>query len=235
MLPTLFRDFRDGETVAALGYDIVIRRRKIGDLAMTSGSLVACDPLAFLETEPFEQRIPRGQYPVVLLIATLRDESAIAYAIVEVGDREPVTWEEATVLGEDASVFGDGSDRGYPVDSSVACFMDGDTASALLDYTHAVRTEDDEFRRSLLSQLKRRQKKGYSWAEVGLRRDVKMAGANGHNVLAFEAGYGPGLYTTWLGFDEDRELTRVVTDFEVLDLRFNTFRWGGKADADVDF
>jgi hypothetical protein len=223
MLLQKFRKFDDGDTLTALGYDIVIRRKKIGELAMPSGDLVACDPLRFLETEPFELTLEPGYYPVVLLVAELRDDDRVAYATVRVKDTEPARWEKAHLVGETPDIFS--SDAGYPVDSSVGCFMDADTASMMLDYTHAVMQEDDEFRRALHSQFNRNRKYGYSWANVELKRDVKIPNAGARNILCFESGWGPGLYDTWLGYDDDGELSQIVTDFEVLDLRFNTFRW----------
>lgn len=223
MLPQKFRKFDDGDTLTALGYDIVIRRKKVGQLAMPSGDLVACDPLRFLETEPFELSLKPAFYDVVLLVAELRDDDRVAYAVVRVKNTEPVRWEKAHLAGEKPDIFQ--SDAGYPVDSSVGCFVDADTATMMLDYTHAVMQEDDEFRRALHSQFNRNRKYGYSWANVDLKRDVGIPSAGRRNAICFESGWGPGLYETWIGYDEDDAITKIVTDFDVLDLRFNTFRW----------
>jgi hypothetical protein len=225
MLPHTFRSFDDGETVTALGYDIVMRRRNVGDLHLPTGELIACDPLKYLETEPFEAEIEPGSFPLILIIAQLRDDSRIAYAMLEVGDEEAVRWERAELQEDDDSNLLH-FDAGYPVDSSVGCFMDADTASVLMDYNQAVRSEDDEFKRALHSGFNRHRHKGYTWTNVDLRRDVKIRGAQDLNVICFETGYGPGLYETWIGFDRDDRICRVVTDLDVLDLRFNTFRFG---------
>ncbi len=224
MLSQTFRRFDDGDTVTALGYDIVMRRRNVGKLAIPTGEIVACDPLKYLETEPFALELQPGNYPVMLIVAELRDDNRVAYAMLEVENREVVRWERAK-LQEDESSNLLHFDAGYPVDSSVGCFMDAQTASVLMDYAHQVMPEDDEFKRAIHSGFNRHRQAGYSWANVGLRSDLKIPGADDLNIITFETGYGPGLYETWIGLDEDDEICRIVTDFDVLDLRFNTFRW----------
>jgi len=218
-----FREFQDGETVAALGYDIVIERRNLGRLHMPTGELVACDPLNAIETEPFDTVLEPGGYQAVLFAAQLRDETLAAYAMLKVGDDPPIRWESASVGGAD-NPMDPYETGGYPVDSSLGCFMDAATAKALMDYSHTVMEDDDEFRRALRGRVRRRLERGYGWANVNLKHDAKVPQADEHlNVIAFDAGYGPGLYSTYLGWSDADELTRIVTDFEVLDFRFNSF------------
>lgn len=224
MLSHTFRSFDDGDTVTALGYDIVIRRRNVGLLDFPSGELIACDPLKYLETEPFDVELKPGKYPVVLFIAELRDESRVAYATLEVSNKDAVRWQRARLQEDEHSNLLH-FDAGYPVDSSVGCFIDAYTAGVLMDYTHAVLPDEDEFKRALHYKFNRHRKQGYSWANVNLGRDLKIVGAEELNLIAFETGFGPGLYETWIGFDEDDQVCRVVTDFQILDLRFNTFRF----------
>ena len=225
MLPQQFRSFDDGDTVTALGYDIVMRRRNVGKLQVPSGEIVACDPLKYLETEPFAVALEPGEYPVILVAAELRDDNRIAYAMVEVSNAPATRWQRARLQGDtDDNLLH--LDAGYPVDSSVGCFVDAHTASVLMDYTHAVLPDDDEFERALHSGFNKHRQRGYSWAHINLRKHVKIPGTENLNLIAFETGYGPGLYQTWIGRDDNDEVCRIVTDFDVLDLRFNTFRWG---------
>jgi hypothetical protein len=223
MLSQTFRRFDDGDTVTALGYDIVIRRRNAGILELPSGEIVACDPLTFLETEPFDIAIKPGRYPVLLFVAELRDDSRLAYAMLELSSARTVRWQRARVQGDEDRTLLDAPDAGYPVDSSVGCFMDAHTAGVLMNYTHSV-LDEDEFPRALHGALNRQHKQGCSWANLSLRRNLGIACAQDLNIVAFETGFGPGLYDTWIGLDEDGEVTRLVTDFRVLDLHFHTFR-----------
>src|SRR5690606_4134146 len=141
-----FRDFEDGATISALGYDIIIRRRSIGTLLLTSGKLVACDPLTSLDSEAFFQKFEPGSYPVHMFIAELRDEERAAYAMIKITDGEAVRWEVANVQAPEEGARGllEPDEEGYSVDSSIGCFMDADTASALIDYKQIVMPEEDE-------------------------------------------------------------------------------------------
>ena len=220
MLFRSFRSFEDGETVTGEGFDIVMERRRLGRLAMPTGALVACDPLFGLETEPFELPLEPAEYPVILFAAQLRDETLPAYAMLKVGDREPVDWEIATVLGETAEEANE--DGGYPVEEGLGAFMDAGTAKVLMDYTHAVMPDDDDYRRALRRQIYRRGKETYSWANVHLQRDANISRApHALNVIAFDAGFGDGLYTTYVGRGEEGKVQQIVTDFEVLDFSFS--------------
>lgn len=222
MLPHTFRRFDDGDTVAALGFDIVMRRRNAGMLELPSGELVACDPLTFLETEPFDIHIEPGSYPVLLFIAELRDESRLAYAMLEVSREKTVRWQRAYVLDEETHSLLDPPDGGYPVDSSVGCFMDAHTAGVLMNYTHTV-MEDDEFPRAIHGEMKRHQRQGFSWANLDLRQSLGIHSLEPLNLVSFETGFGAGLYESWVGLDKEGRVTRVVSDFQVLDLHFRSF------------
>ena len=219
-----FREFDDGETVSALGYDIVIQRRNLGRLAMPTGELVACDPVNDIETEPFETSITPGRYPVVLFAAEMRDETLTAYAMLKLASGEPVRWESANVGGQEKNPYDPYETGGYPVESNLGCFMDEATAKVLMDYSHTVMEDDDEFRRSLRGRVRRRLKRGYGWANVNLKHDAKVPQADEDlNVVAFDAGYGPGLYSTYVGHNDAGDVSRIVTDFEVLDFQFQSF------------
>lgn len=220
MLFRSFRSFEDGETVTGEGFDIVMERRRLGRLAMPTGSLVACDPMYGLETEPFEVTLECGKYPVILFAAQLRDETLPAYAMLKVGEKEPTDWEIATVVGETPEEANESG--GYPVeDEGLGSFMDAGTAKALMDYTHAVMPDDDDYRRAMRRQVFRRGNDGYSWANIHLQRDANISYApHSLNVIAFDAGFGDGLYTTYIGRDDEGDIQQIVTDFDVLDFNF---------------
>ncbi len=219
-----FRDFQDGEFLGALGFDIVIHRRFLSELHLPTGQLVACDPLFSLDTEPFSVSLPKGSHPTHLVIAELRDELRVAYAVVDVGQEEARRWEVAElppIPGGDPLAPVD--EVGYAVDSTLGAFLDAQTASDLMDYQQIVLPEDDDYERHLWGQIRRRRRHGVGFASLELRKDLKIPVPDDRNLLAFDAGFGPGYYPTYLGYDEEGALTRVVTDFDVLDLRFPSF------------
>ena len=210
-----YRELDDGELLEGMGYDIVIRRRTVGQLQARCGELVACDLLDHPDTEPFALTLPVGSHPVRLIMAELRDETVIAYASLELGAAPATRWRVAAVHGEQEQ----GS--GFSVSSGVACFMDAQAAAQLIQYTTLVPADEHELWRALRAQFKkvRKRHRGHTaaaWAEL-----VHEA-LGPSNIIAFSSGHGPGLYTTWLGEDDQGQLTRVVIDFHVLKLRFTT-------------
>lgn len=225
-----FRDFEDGAAISALGYDIIVRRRSIGTLSLTSGKLVACDPLTSLDTEAFFQRFEPGNYQVYMFIAELRDEERAAYVMIRLAPGNAVRWEIANVhevLDERQGLLNP-PEEGYSVDSSIGSFMDADTALALIDYKQIVMPEENELERQVRAQVRKRRKRGPGWASIALGHDLKLPYPDERNLVAFDTGYGPGVYPTYIGRDADDQIVSVVTDFQVLDFRFPSFSFRGK-------
>jgi Protein of unknown function (DUF4241) len=76
---------------------------KAGDLVIFSGRLIACDPLTLTDSEPFENILTPGYYPVNLIIANIErtNDQRIAYAILSLSEKTPISWEIATRSSED--------------------------------------------------------------------------------------------------------------------------------------
>ena len=219
-----FREFEDGEMIDGVGYDIIVHRRSIGDLVLPSGKLIACDPLLTLDSEPFDIDLEPGRYPVHLIIPEMRDERLVAYAVVKVRSTDVRRWELAPLPPRSESTLIDPQDEnGYTVDSALGGFVDKETASSLLNYHQLVMPEDNDFERHLWGRIHRRRQNGAGWASIDLRRDLQLPFGDGRNILVFDAGFGNGYYNSYVGFDADEKVTSIVTDFEVLDLRFPSF------------
>lgn len=223
-----FRDFDDGEMIDGLGYDIVIHRRSLGDLVLPSGQLIACDPLLALDSEPFRLELTPGTFPVHILIAELRDEKSIAYGVVRFKNKRVRRWELALLPDrEDSSLFDGDEESGFHVESSLAAYLDKKTADALVNYHQLVMPEDNDFERHIWGRIHRRRAKGAGWATLDLRADLQLPYGDGRNMMVFDAGFGNGYYKSYIGYDADEEVASIVTDFEVLDLRFPSFVIGG--------
>lgn len=225
-----FREFEDGEIIDGVGYDIIVHRRSIGDLILPSGQLLACDPIQPLETEPFDIELEPGAYPAHLIVPEMRDEKEIAYAVVSMRSTDVKRWEVAPLPRETEEGLLERRDEGdgYHVDSSLGAFMDRATASALLNYHQLVMPEDNDFERHLWGRIHRHREKDVGWAVIDLQRDLGLPFRDGRNLLTFDAGFGNGYYTTYLGYDGDDEISSIVTDFEVLDFRFPSFPVGSR-------
>jgi hypothetical protein len=114
--------------------DVAISIHQIGELILTSGRIIACDPLMGPDTRYyFKKTIEPGRYPVIVSVANFQSsgETHIACAMLRISDRTPVRWEAAFInepnpKRADDQVF-------YGVDAGTGCFVDLDAAQ-ILDY-----------------------------------------------------------------------------------------------------
>ncbi len=171
---------------------------KIGDLAIPSGKIVACDPLVFPEKESFSLEVKSGQYPVYLNIVHFRIEhQRIAYAILRFNDNLPVRWEMATLQGQDVNTLKENQMFGYEVYTGTCCFMDSESAKILI----ANKEVHDQLRDTVDDCDK--------WADIRLNE-------TGLNIILFSLDWQDGFYASYWGFDENDSAVCLVTDFTVL-------------------
>src|SRR5215831_14155156 len=105
----------------------------IGELVITSGSILACDPLFLFEMPPFADTVPPGRYPVILSVAALPSgDQRVACALLRLSARAAVRWEMAAPQGQTLSALTPGEIFGYPVDFATGCFTDADVPSMLV-------------------------------------------------------------------------------------------------------
>jgi len=177
--------------------------RVVGDLLLPTGRLVACDPFVSLDAEPFSLLLPKGRFPVVLVLAEIATDQRVAFALVHFSRSAPVRWEMLTTGSQDISNLKDGEIFGYGVDSGTGCFMDSSASRLLND---AMR-KDPNYYETLSKEMDKTYRHTRSWL------DTKFGDAN---LVAFSSGYGDGFYATYVGLDSDNEIATVVTDFAVL-------------------
>ena len=199
--------FAEGQKVDSEIGRVVLGMRPAGTLTVTSGWVVACDPVSSPELEPFTRPVPAGAFPVTLSVAHFEDgDRRVAGALVRFADREAASWELALRPGDDPSELEEGEVFGYPVDSGTGCFMDESTARLILDHT-----DPEEFADALTAELDKTYEDTWSWANVELGPDT------GANLVAFSAGVGDGFYASYFGLDADGEVVCLVTDFSLFD------------------
>lgn len=183
------------------------RTEPAGPLVVTSGALVAADPLVMPETAPFSRPVPTGTFPVELAIAVMGDDERVAYARIRfAGDRSPVSWRLATSAGQDPSLLGPGEFYGYGVDAGTGCFMDVVAARLLIARMEA----DDDYGMQLADDLQDDYRP--TWCRLDTRPDPTAP----ENVVCFSSGWGDGSYPTFFGLDADGAVLAVVTDFLLL-------------------
>ncbi|HMQ29459.1 MAG TPA: DUF4241 domain-containing protein [Chloroflexaceae bacterium] len=191
--------------------------RTIGELRLSSGALVACDP-ALVEARPMGERFPIGAFPVAIVVVTYaprptllsrlaggllpppQPDRRIALAAITFSAAPIVAWRPATerlAPGE-----AEAEPYVYAVDSATGCFMD------LLAAERAVAAGGDlEAAAAIASESAEGEP---AWLTMSLRDAPHL------NIVAFSSGWGDGAYATYVGYTERQGVARVVTDFNVL-------------------
>lgn len=199
-----------------------------GRLRLTSGRVVATDPLVFLDAKAFTTTFAPGAYPVILAM----HHGDVSHALLRIGDARPVRWRQALLPGERPKP---GRVYRYPVDAGTGSYVDDETAreierreSAISDHCaahtkatvdpadgdawHRVMRECQEALGPDLYELLRRA--GYhtraQWA------NACVDPATGANLIAFSSGAGDGSYPVFVGLDARGTPVALVTDFGIL-------------------
>jgi hypothetical protein len=184
---------------ASKTYDLYVH--EMGNLKITAGKIIACDPLMYNDEIPFETTFPIGAFPVQLAIAKIKKDERVAFARINFApDATPVTWELAIIPGQDVSELKKGEIFGYPVDAGTGCFIDTAAGKLFEDF------ENDDVD-SLGEEMEKSYKNTWSY----LLKELK-----GHTIALFSSGWGDGFYATYIGKDAARNICRIVTDFGVV-------------------
>jgi len=206
----------DGQVVESVDGPITLRHRAAGNLIVTSGSIVACDPVLIEDgPQPFVTRIELGHYPVILSIARFPNgDERVAYATLRVREQDPVRWEAARRPGDETD-----DAACYSVDSGKGCFMDADALRALLDRLEREETDESVYEQTNIGPgpleligeaVNATLTPTCGWANVSLEPDTAA------NVVGFSSGWGDGGYTTYLGYDAAGALVCFTTSFALV-------------------
>ncbi len=177
---------------------------EIGKLNIKEGKIFACDPISLYMEEPFTAEFPKGQFPVEVAIATINDDDErIGFARIRFTDTKPVKWSYALTDGQDPAELEKDEIFGYGVDSGTGSFMD---ASGYTEYDNLYKEDVD------LSTVSKEMEKAYKDTRTWLMWEGKTS-----NAALFTTGYGDGLYASYIGYDANGNICRLVTDFGLLE------------------
>jgi hypothetical protein len=181
--------------------------RHVGDVALTSGNIVACDPLVFFhEAAPFTVSVPAGNYPVRLGVAKFSNgDERIAFAQVQFSLAEASNWQMAVLANEDLAKLGPNEIFGYPVDAGTGCFMD-ETGAALLRQ----RMAEEEYCETFIDEMEK------TYVETWSCANVRLSPSEVENCIAFSSGWGDGAYASYFGYSQLGEIVCLITDFDLL-------------------
>ncbi len=182
---------------------------RIGKVELTSGRIVASDPLVGPDHPAFVRTVPPGDYPVTLYQASGR----IAAASMRFAEGKPVRWELAMIPGQDINSLKGDEFFGYPVDAGLGCYMDADTYALIQEREKQVQAEksssDVNYYDDVLATELQANNDDYA-----LHRPI--SGKRG-NVAVFSSGWGDGFYPVFWGLDGSGRPLVLFTDFGVIE------------------
>ena len=216
--------------------------RHLGELVVTSGSLMACDPWFCDAKHPFvSPPVAPDRYPVVVAIALFSNgDQRLALAAVIFQQQLAVRWENARTIGtgEEGLAAAPGGFFGTSkeeVTRAAQSFHDARTASLVADeflgypvdsgtgcfldaesahaFASVLDAHDPGVDDPLITALKAHRVFTWSWANYCVNEET------GANIVAFSSGWGDGVYPSFFGYGEDEQLVCLLTDFEVLELQ----------------
>lgn len=183
-----------------------IEKMEAGKLKLLTGRIIATDPILLYDDECYSEYVKPGTYPVNIYVgkAEKRKKQTVA-AELRINDNEPVKWEMALLEGESAKAFGHDEFMGYEVENGLGCFMD-EKAMEILD----VMSEEE------LKDYENKVKDAVRNSDCSCA-DIVMDEKVGINTIVFASGWNEGTFPTYYGFDNDNKLSRIVTDFMVIE------------------
>lgn len=188
---------------------IALECRSLGNLVLSSGFVVACDPLLGLhDALPFTRRMRTGEYPVSMLVTGSRLRRRNAIVMITFTDKRAAQWEQAVMPGR-------GGRYGFTVEAGIGCLCDAHSQK------HYNRYLERFFRDHPESDIYH----SLSAGEISVPAQVDEDGNSFNfniparpnlNVILFNTGYGDGIYPAYWGITKEGEVCSLVIDFMVL-------------------
>lgn len=183
-----------------------IEKIEAGKLKLSTGRIIATDPILMYDDECYSEHVKPGTYAVSIYVGKTgnRKKQSVA-AEVRFNDNEPIKWEMALFKGESVKGFAHDEFIGYEVENGLGCFMD-ESVMEILDVMDE--KELDEYEKSIRDAVRNSE---CSCAELLI--DKKR----GCNIVIFASGWNEGTFPSYYGFDKNNKLARLVTDFMVIE------------------
>ena len=110
--PIFDKGFENGhEEFDEYGFKYVFSVINAGDLVLSSGKLVICEPLYLFDQEPLELDLSPGKYPVYIAEAVIEKDNKVvdkrnALVRIKLGEGVPVEWKYIWTFGADGGTGG---------------------------------------------------------------------------------------------------------------------------------
>ncbi|KXH85511.1 DUF4241 domain-containing protein [Chryseobacterium kwangjuense] len=183
---------------------------EVGKLYLSSGKLVACDPLITNDMLPFSTEFPKGNFSV--LLHKERESNCVAYAEVIFSNNAVTDWKMAVTEGQDVKDLAEEEVFGYPVESGMGCLMDVDTQNSLNELEKRLYHSKGADFMGIYEEFFH----DYFFDEKGaIDQYAFLKPADNHpgTIFAFETGYGEGFYASYIAYDKDHTPVKIITEF----------------------
>jgi Protein of unknown function (DUF4241) len=190
----------------------------LGEIPLPDGRLIVGDPyLCQPDTLPLVERVPPGAHPVATALVEVEEDHRRETALLLVAGSAPIVrWSLALTepapgtrrVVPDTSTFGVGEFVGHAVEMGTSAIFSPDARDArghLFDQD--IGMFDDPLTKAMDASMEARLVQA---AMAPPRAD------GGLPVAACRAGWGDGMYPTWLGHAADGSVVVVMSDFMVL-------------------
>jgi hypothetical protein len=183
---------------------------EVGKIYLSSGRLVACDPLITNDMKPFSTEFPKGDFQV--LLHKERESNCVAYAEIVFNDSEITAWKMAVTEDQHIKDLAEGEVFGYPVESGMGCFMDIDTQDHLNHLEKKLYHRKGADFMGIYEEFFH----DYFFDENGAIDQyafLKPSEEHPGTVFAFETGYGEGFYASYIAYNKDGSPVKIITEF----------------------
>ncbi|AZA80437.1 hypothetical protein C1637_23115 [Chryseobacterium lactis] len=181
-----------------------------GKIYLSSGKLVACDPLITNDMLPFSEEFPKGDFSVI--VHKERESNCVAYTEIIFNTAEIVKWKLATTKGQNIKELKEGEVFGYPVESGMGCFMDADTQGSLNELEQKLYQNKGGDFMGIYEEFFHEHFFDENGA-IDQYAFLKPAEAHPGTIFAFETGYGEGFYASYIAYDKDQSPVKIITEF----------------------
>ncbi len=183
---------------------------EVGKIYLSSGKLVACDPVITNDMQPFTTVFPKGDFAV--LLHKERESNCVAYAEIVFSSSEIADWQLATTEGQLIKDLAEGEIFGYPVESGMGCFMDADTQNTLNELEHRLYHSKGVDFMGIYEEFFHEHFFDENGA-IDQYAFLKPSESHPGTIFAFETGYGEGFYASYVAYDKNRVPVKIVTEF----------------------
>ncbi|MFP3592529.1 DUF4241 domain-containing protein [Chryseobacterium sp. SIMBA_038] len=183
---------------------------EVGKIYLSSGKLVACDPLITNDMQPFSIEFPKGDFSV--LLHKERESNCVAYAEIIFANSEVTDWKLATTADQNVKDLAEGEVFGYPAESGMGCFMDVDTQESLDKLEKKLYHSKGADFMGIYEEFFH----DYFFDENGAIDQyafLKPSEDHPGTIFGFETGYGEGFYASYIGYDKNNNPVKIITEF----------------------